>query len=394
MKKKIIWALIIIAAISSVIFLGLKSKKTSADQVKIKEAVFGDIDSYLSTTGTVKSKVNDEYFGESLKIKKVNVKVGDKVKAGDIIASYDISDMDFQVKTLNLQYDNAVLARNDLYNQNKQADDLNNSIDKQINDLKNQLKLTNDQKTASTLNSSILDLQSSKSKIVKISSEKLQQADNSVSLSKLSLDSAKNKLSQAKEGIKVKNSGVVTELNIKDGSMINSMSAAAVVQDLSKLYVQLQVSKYDADSIKIGQSCTVKLRDKEYKGRVSEIDPAATTSVSASGQTTNLGVNVDILDNAPDLKVDFDVDVDILTGSAENVLKIPGESIVTDKDGLNSVFIYENGKAAEKKVTLGVQSDTEAEVKEGIKQKDMVILNPTATIENGTAVTLESGDGK
>ncbi|MFA6941047.1 MAG: efflux RND transporter periplasmic adaptor subunit [Clostridiaceae bacterium] len=394
MKKKIIWAVIIIAAISTVLYLGLRGKKTSANPVKTKEAALGDIDSYLSTTGTVKSKVNDEYFSQSLKIKKVNVKVGDKVKAGDIIAFYDTSDLDLQVKTLNLQYDNAVLSRNDLYNQNKQADDLTNSLDKQINDLKNQLKLTNDQKIASTLNNSILELQSSKSKIVKISSEKLQQADNAVSLAKLSLDSAKSKLSQAKEGIKVKNSGVVTELNIKDDSMPNSMSAAAVVQDLSKLYVQLQVSKYDANSIKIGQSSTVKLRDKEFKGRVTEIDPAATTSVAASGQTTNLGVNVDILDNAPDLKVDFDVDVDILTGSAKNVLKIPGESIVTDKDGLNSVFIYENGKAAEKKVTLGVQSDTEAEVKEGIKQKDMVILNPTATIENGTAVTLESGDGK
>lgn len=390
MKKKIIWALIIIAAISSVIFLGLKSKKTSADQVKIKEAVFGDIDSYLSTTGTVKSKVNDEYFGESLKIKKVNVKVGDKVKAGDVIASYDISDMDLQVKTLNLQYDNAVLARNDLYNQNKQADDQ----DKKINDLKNKIAKNTDPNKYTDLNNQLTQALADRAKMIKVSSEKLQQADNSVSLSKLSLDSATNKLSQAKEGIKVKNSGVVTELNIKDGSMINSMSAAAVVQDLSKLYVQLQVSKYDADSIKIGQQCTVKLRDKEYKGRVSEIDPAATTSVSASGQTTNLGVNVDILDNAPDLKVDFDVDVDILTGSAENVLKIPGESIVTDKDGVNSVFIYENGKAAEKKVTLGVQSDTEAEVKEGIKQKDMVILNPTATIENGTAVSLENGDGK
>lgn len=390
MKKKIIWAVIIIAAISSVIFLGLKSKKTSTDQVKIKEAAFGDIDSYLSTTGTVKSKVNDEYFSESLKIKKVNVKVGDKVKAGDVIASYDTSDLDLQVKTLNLQYDNAVLSRNDLYNQNKQADDQ----DKKISDLKNRIAKNTDPNKYTDLNNQLTQALADRAKMIKVSSEKLQQADNSVSLSKLSLDSAKNKLSQANEGIKVKNSGVVTELNIKDDSMINSMSAAAVVQDLSKLYVQLQVSKYDSNSIKIGQSCTVKLRDKEYKGRVSEIDPAATTSVAASGQTTNLGVNVDVLDNAPDLKVDFDVDVDILTGSAKNVLKIPGESIVTDKDGLNSVFIYENGKAAEKRVTLGVQSDTEAEVKQGIKQKDMVILNPTATIENGTAVTLESGDGK
>jgi len=390
MKKKIIWAVLIIAAISSVIYFGLRGKKTSSDQVKTKEAALGDIDSYLSTTGTVKSKVNDEYFSQSLKIKKVNVKVGDKVKTGDIIASYDTSDLELQVKTLNLQYDNAVLARNDLYNQNKQADDQ----DKKISDLKNRIALNTDPNKYTDLNNQLTQAAADRAKMMKVSSEKLQQADNSVSLSKLSLDSAKDKLNQAKEGIKVKNSGVVTELNIKDDSLPNSMSAAAVVQDLSKLYVQLQVSKYDANSIKVGQSSTVKLRDKEYKGRVTEIDPAATTSVSASGQTTNLGVNVDILDNAPDLKVDFDVDVDILTGSAKNVLKIPGESIVTDKDGLNSVFIYENGKAAEKKVTLGVQSDTEAEVKEGIKEKDIVILNPTASIENGTAVTLQNGDGK
>ena len=394
MKKKIIWAVIILAAVSSITYLGLRGKKTSVNQVKTKEAALGDIESFLSTTGTVKSKTRDEYFSQSLKIKKVNVQVGDKVQAGDVIASYDTSDMDLQVKTLALQYDNAVLSKNDLYNQNKQADDLIKNIDKQITGLKNQLTSAKDQVTIEAISKSIQDLETSKSKVVKMSSERLQQADNSVSLSKLSLDSAKDKLNKAKEGIKVKNAGVVTDLNIKDDSMPNSMSPAAVVQDLSKLYAELLVSKYDANNIKLGQQCIVKLRDKEYKGQVTKIDPAATASVSASGQTTNLGVNVDILENTPDLKVDFDVDVDILIGSAKNVIKIPGESIVTDKDGLNSVFIYENGKAAEKKVTLGVQSDTEAEVKEGIKEKDIVILNPTASIENGAAVTLESGDGK
>jgi HlyD family secretion protein len=394
MKKKIIWAAIILAVISSITYLGLRGRKSTAALVKTKEAVLGDIESYLSTTGTVKSKTRDEYFSQSLKIKKVNVQVGDKVMAGDVIATYDTSDMDLQVKTLALQYDNAVLSRNDLYNQNKQADDLIKNIDKQITDLKNQLTLAKDQVTIGAINKSIQDLETSKSKVVKMSSEKLQQADNLVSLSKLSLDSAKNKLNTAKDGIKVKNTGVVTELNIKDDSMPNSMSAAAVIQDLSKLYAELLVSKYDANSIKIGQQCIVKLRDKEYKGQVTKIDPSATTSVSASGQTTNLGVSVDILENTPDLKVDFDVDVDILIGSAKNVIKIPGESIVTDKDGLNSVFLYENGKAVEKKVTLGVQSDTEAEVKEGIKVKDIIILNPTASIENGTTVTLDNGDGK
>lgn len=390
MKKKIIWTAVILVVVSSALYLGLRGKKASKEIVKIKEAASGDIESYLSTTGTIKSKTNDEYYSQSLKVKKVYVKVGDSVKAGDVIASYDTQDLELQVKTLSLQYDNAVLSRNDMYNQNKQAEEQ----DKKISSLKKQITENKDPVKLADLNNQLTQASADRAKMMEYSSEKLQQADNSVSLAKINLDSARDKLSQAQKGIRVKNSGTVTSLNIKEDSIPNSISAAAVIQDLSKLYVQLQVSKYDAGSIKIGQQCTVKLRNSEYSGKVTEIDPSATTSVSASGQTTNLGVRVDILESAPDLKVDFDVDVDILTGTAKNIIKIPGESIVTDKDGVNSVFVYENGKAVQKKVILGIQSDTEAQVKEGIKIKDKVILNPTASLVNGAAVSADNGDEK
>lgn len=394
MKKKYIGIVIAILIVSLFVYLGVRGNKPAKIQVKTGKATIGDIKSYLSTTGVVKSKVKDEYFGQPLKVASINFKIGDTVKVGDVLLTYDISDLDLAVKTQTLQYDNAVLSRNELYNNNKLINEKINDIDKQIIDLQNKLKGITDPITIESIKKSISSLEANKASIVKISPERLKQVDNSVSLAKLSLDSSKDKLNKAMGGIKAKNAGTITSFNAKVDTNLNSVTPAFILQDLSSLYVELAVSKYDANNIKIGQECSIKLRDSKYSGKVINIKPAATSTLGATGNTVNLGVDVDILEKAPDLKVDFDVDVDILINQSLNTIKIPGESIVTDKDGNITVFLYENGKAVMKKIVAGVQSDTEVEVKEGIKENQEVILNPSANIEDGIEVSILIGDGK
>jgi len=48
--------------------------------------------------------------------------------------------------------------------------------------------------------------------------------------------------------------------------------------------------------------------------------------------------------------------------------------------------LVEEEKAKEKDVTLGLQSDIEAQVLEGLEEGEEVILNPRANIKDGTPV--------
>ncbi len=98
---------------------------------------------------------------------------------------------------------------------------------------------------------------------------------------------------------------------------------------------------------------------------------------------------IDIANPDALLKVDFDVNADILVGEAKNLLKIPVECIKYDKKNNTSVFVVENGVARLTQVSLGLQSDSDVEVLEGLKPGDKVVLNPSVDLGDGVPVVVE-----
>lgn len=219
----------------------------------------------------------------------------------------------------------------------------------------------------------------------------MQTTRNNIDSAKATLDAAQTNLSKNVNKITSDFDGVVTSVNAVQGAMGTASQVAVTVQDLNNLEADLNVGKYDAANIKVGESAIVKNNGQEYNGQVSSIDPTAKQPSALSGANSTstdatLGVTVDITDKPDGLKVNFSDDIDILLGQVSGVVKVPVESIKTDKTGKNTIFIVENHKAVEKEVTLGLQSDTEAEIKKGAKAGDNIILNPSATIKTGTLI--------
>lgn len=385
MKKKIIAAVLAVVVILGIVYLRVLAKKRSeSSNVKVATAVKGEVKAFLSTTATIKSKNTKEYYGSQLKIKSVNVKVGDAVKKGQVLISYDLQDMNTSAQQAQIQYNNALLQKQDALNQNNDINNKIKDLDSQISNLQNS-KSPSDIQTLTTL-------KTQRSQLQPMSREKLQQLDNSIALAKVTLDSANSKINSIQNGIISDIDGVVTTLNAVEGAVGNPAQPIVIVQDLNNLKAIVSLGKYDAEKVKVGQETEIKSGNKTYKGKVTFISPAAVKTVSASGSDTALTAEIDVLDKADDLKIDFDSDVDILLGDEKDVLKIPAESIKYDKTGKNLVFIDENGIAKQRQVKLGLQSDADVEVIQGIKAGDRVILNPTAAISDGIKVT-ETSEG-
>lgn len=377
-KKTVIYGLIVVGILSGAFLISGKKKDSKIPTVKTSIAQVGELRSYISTTATVKSNNSREYYGLQAKIKKVNVKVGDKVKIGDILVTYESQDLASTVSQAQIQYDNALLQKKDLYNQNNNIKSKISDLDKEIATLQNSSNPTDKAKLET--------LKQQKSTLSPISDEKLKQADNSVKLAELSLNSAKQRLSENKTTIVAENSGVVTDLNAIEGSVGNGMQAAVVVQDVENLKAIASLGKYDANKVKIGQEVSIKTGSNTYKGSISFIEPAAKKSVGVAGSETTLGVEITILDKAPALKIDFDVDVDILVEKTENAIKIPSEALKVEKGDKTLVYIVEENMVHEKKVNIGTQSDTEIQITEGVKKGDKVVLNPSTSIKEGLIV--------
>ena len=377
-KKVIISSLIVVGVLSGVFFINGKKNDSKMVTVKTSMVQLGELKSYISTTATVKSKNSKEYYGLQAKIKKVNVAIGDNVRIGDILVTYETQDLGSTVSQAQIQYDNAILSKSDLYNQNTSIKNRIADLAKEIVILEKSLNPTDKAKLES--------VKQQKSALSPISNEKLKQADNAVRLSEISLSSAKQRVSENKSTIVAENAGVVTDLNAIEGSIGNGMQAVVVVQDLVNLKATASLGKYDATKVKIGQEVTIKSGNNTYKGSILFIEPAAKKTVGVTGSETTLGIEISITDSAPALKIDFDVDVDILVEKVADAIKIPSEALKVEKGGKNFIYVVEETIVHERNVSVGTQSDTEVQVTKGVKTGEKVILNPSTSIKEGTKV--------
>lgn len=390
MKKKVIAIIIAVVVVGGVFGLNrINRARNQGSAVKTSEVTQGDLQVYLSSTALVKSQEVKDYYGAQAKVTKVNVKVGDTVKKGDVLVTYDQQDLNTQVKQAEIQYNNALLQKQDLVNQNN---DIKNKIaeyDKNIKEINAKIEKIKDDPfeidSLQVLNQDKANQEQKKAALAPISDTKLQQADNSINSAKLTLDNANSNLSKGVSSITADIDGVVTALNVAEGAMGTIQQAAVTVQNVANLKVTLSLSRYDAAKVTIGQDAVIKNNGKEYKGKVSYISPTAEVAKTSTSGEANLSVDINITDVNPELKIGFEADVDILLNEAKNVIKVPTESLKTDKTGKSVIYIVEDNKAVEKEVTKGIQSDTEVQV-EGVTTGAKVILNPTDTIKDGTLV--------
>lgn len=417
MKKKVIITIIAAVVIVGIVGIRISGKnKRNLTAVKTSTVSKGNINAYLSTTAVIKSKNSKSYFApQQSKVKSVNVKVGDKVKKGDVLVTYEVQDTSAAVKQAQINLSTAQSQKQDLLNtqasNNQKLSDTNN----QINDVTNQINALKEQQSKDPnfqkdggatqlqqLNSTLSQLNTSKSSIADLT-EKLKQADNQISLAQLNLDTAKNNAALSTDSNVADFDGVVTAVNAVVGSSQvtgagasggSGVSGAAVtIEDQSSLEAQVNLDKYSATSVKAGQTADISFANKNYKGKVYYVAPAAETTTSTTGQTTTLEADVDIDPPQDGLVEGFDADVNILTGEVNDVIKVPAESIKTDKYGKNYVFVVSNNKAVQKEVQIGLQSDTEAQINSGVNVGDKIILNPSASIQNGTAVKDSTSTG-
>ncbi len=112
-------ALIAIFFISRTVF----ANQNQAVTVQTAAIAKGDIEDILSISGTVESAETRTYFSEvAAPIDTVNVKVGDKVKSGDVIYTYDADSLDLAEKNAELAITKAKGDYNSLYSGSGAAD--------------------------------------------------------------------------------------------------------------------------------------------------------------------------------------------------------------------------------------------------------------------------------
>jgi HlyD family secretion protein len=327
-------------------YLEKPAASAAAQNIRFTTVQRGDVSQTVSTSGTLApaNQVSFSSPSNGVKITAINVKVGDKVKAGQVLATFDSTSAQIQLESAkaNLASAQTKLSQTkkgstsaqiavQSANVEKAKANLNDAISNYsvaVNDpnsttsKKDQAKASRDQAQAAY-----------DSAIEQLNSLKAGPDSSSVQSVQASVDQAQSQVTQAQQTldsytVKAPFDGVVSVVNGQVGSPLASNTSLLILDDASSaaLTATLQVSQTDITKIQSGMTAdvtTTALQGKTFKGTVTTVAPDSTTS---NGLTTYaVGLNVANPDSL--LRSGMSINVIITVGTHTNALYIPSTAL-------------------------------------------------------------------
>ena len=419
---------IIIGAVALVLLIVIlvgrgRGKSNSSTLYQTTPAQVGELTAQVGATGSVRAAqsaiLNWQTTGT---VEEVNVKVGDKVQKGDILARLTNASLPQNVLSAEVDFASAQQSLDDMQNSDttraqaavtlqaaqdayKKAYDYRMSLNGKI-DIENvTLDYVNGQ-------------QIPKIKYTKgyADAETIAKADQSLALDKAQLDDAQRAYDRVKDGpnpldvaaakarvqaaqatlnmayIIAPVDGTVTQAVPLPGDQVSVGLPAFRIDDLSGLLVDVQVSEVDINNIAVGQPVTLTfdaISGKTYNGQVVEVSQAGDLSSGA----VNFTVTAKLTDGDAQVKPGMTAAVNIVTNQVNGQILVPNQAVRL-VNGKRVVYILVNGIPKLVEVTLGVSSDTQSVVlKSDLKVGDLVILNPPAASTQPGGARFGGGGG-
>lgn len=157
--------------------------------------------------------------------------------------------------------------------------------------------------------------------------------------------------------------------------------------------LEIEVDVLSADAVRLRPGMHVELvrwgETQPLQGRVRRIEPGGFTKVSALGvEEQRVWVIVDITSPHAQwhhLGEAYRVNARFMLREANDTLRIPASAVFFD-DGATAVFRVEQGKARRTPVVIGLQGEGLADVRQGLKSGDVVIVHPDRSLSDGDRV--------
>jgi len=187
--------------------------------------------------------------------------------------------------------------------------------------------------------------------------------------------------------------GVVLARYEQGDSTLPAGQPLLLLGNLDAMEVIAEVLTQDAMRLTIGTPVFLEpaARLEPLSGKVKKIEPAGFTKLSSLGveqQRVNVIVSLDA--RPPTLGVGYRLQARFLTGSKQEALIVPRFSVLQAPDQSYYTFKVEAGRLKKQPVRLGLRSDLELEIVEGLSEGDVVVSTPDTTLEDDMKVTVRA----
>lgn len=296
---------------------------TPTPQVRTTRVTRGDVRQVLTVPGEVVAVLTQQLsFSAGGRLIELNVRAGDQVTQGKVLASIDPEPLKLALAQAQLDYQVKL-------------------------DTLNKLKLSSPPNSTEVKQAEI-NLQSATSALKKA------QADltNATMLAPFS--------------------GRVLSVSGKVGDSVSANSTVIELADLSQIEVQTSIGQQDVTAVQAGQSATITFDARPgetFTGKVNRVVPKR---ASTSGAVTYT-VFVSVDKPPPGLLPGMTADADIIVAERKNVLTLPRRSIRASANATINLSVLRNGQIVNQSVKIGLVGDLNVEIVSGLQEGDQVV---------------------
>lgn len=357
------------------------------EQSNIKSVIY--VNGKIATEATRNVKPNTTAL-----VKEILVKVGDKVKKGDVIAKMDSESLVNQLtaKKIQMEIEQAKLKRLE-----KGSDlTLNNSLKSAKSSLLSAEKKMKDDKAL--LSAGVISQNAYDASVKAYEDAKAQYENaaygvnnsnraNELFIQRKSMESMANDISILEKKVEESNvkapiDGVVTEIPATVGEAIQTN--LMVISDFDQNVIKANISEADINKVKLGQKATITAnssKGKTYQGSVIFIAPGSKTVQGKKQAYVEIKLQLDT--PAEELRTNFSVNMQLITAEKENIKVVSFEAVNQRANGEEYVLVSQaDGSNKEVVVKTGITDDINVEIiSDDINVGDLIQIKQTEDVQ-------------
>jgi macrolide-specific efflux system membrane fusion protein len=364
--KKIVGFLAVAALATGGWYWYAAAQKPEGDTVRPITISRGTIEEVVTSQGKLEAKqyvdVGTQVSGQ---VKTIHVDIGDTVTKGQLLAEIDPRVYQAQVE----------------------------ANEARINSLKAQL---NQQKAELTLAEQSLKRNQNLIAVNAVSQQVLQESESQAAVAKAQVESIAAQIQETESNLRGNRTnlgftkiyapmaGTVTTMPAREGQTLNANQTTPTVlqvANLDTMTVRAQVAEADVTRLKEGMAVyftTLGNTERRWQGKVRQILP----SPQIVNDVVLYDVLIDVKNEGRQLMTGMTAQVFFIFGKAEDAIIIPAEALTRplpkEDNELGKAYrvsVMTETARQQRVIHVGLQTRTQAEVKQGLKAGDRVLLN-------------------
>ena len=177
--------------------------------------------------------------------------------------------------------------------------------------------------------------------------------------------------------------GIIGLRQVSVGAYASTSTVIAKLTSLTPIKIEFSVAERYSSDVKKGANLEFRVDGKldTFKAQV------YATESSLEAETRSLLVRARYANTNGELMPGQYADIRLKQKEIHDAIAIPAEAIVPEM-GKNKVFVYRNGKAEPVDVEMGIRTESEVQIIDGLQVGDTILTSGTLQLRKGSAVKI------